>query len=83
MIKYRPNLDSLLWSMKCQEYFETIDDLKAAIAVQRTQFFRFIGKDEAFGPEDVQLRRDTDLLFGWKDFRNVILDGQIIGFCGE
>ena len=55
MIKYRPNLDSLLWSRKCQEYYETIDDLKAAIADQRTQFCRFIGKDRIpYHPKDVE-----------------------------
>lgn len=83
MIKYRPNLDSILWSRKCQEYYETIDDLKAAIADHHTKFCRFIGKDKSFFPEDVKLRTSTDLLCGWKNYCNVVLDGKTIGFCGE
>lgn len=83
MIKYRPNLDSLLWSRKCQEHFDTIDDLKAAIADQRTRFCRFIGKDRAFAPEDVELHSARDYFFGWKNYRRVVLDGITIGFCGE
>ena len=83
MIKYRPNLDSLLWSRKCQEYFDTIDDMKCAIADQRTKFCRFIGKDKSFSPDDVELKRNEDLLFGWKNYHHVILDGIVIGYCGE
>ena len=83
MIKYRPNLDSLLWSWKCQEYFDSIDDLKTAIADQRTKICRFIGKDKVFGPEDVRLHGSRDLLFGWENYHVIELDGITIGFCGE
>jgi hypothetical protein len=83
MIKYRPNLDSLLWSRKCQEYYETIDDLKAAIADHHTKFCRFIGKDRSFRPEDVLLHSSRDHLFGWENYHVIELDGITIGFCGE
>ena len=83
MIKYRPNLDSLLWSRKCQEYYEAIDDLKVAIADQRTQFCRAIGKDRSFRPEDVRLHGSCDLLFGWENYHVIELDGITIGYCGE
>ena len=61
MIKYMPNLDSMHWARKSQEYFDTIDDLKAFIADQRTMFCRFIGKGRAFVPEDVELHSERDL----------------------
>ena len=83
MIIYRPNLDSLLWSRKCQEYYETKDALKAAIADRHTQFCRFIGTDRSFRPEDVLLHNSRDNLFGWDNYHVIELDGQIIGFCGE
>ena len=83
MIKYMPNLDSLLWSMKSQQYFDSIDDLKAFIADQRTRFCRFIGKDKAYAPEDVELHSAMDCFFGWKNYHSVVLDGITIGFCGE
>ena len=83
MIRYMPNLDSMLWAHKSLEYFDSVEELMAFVADQRTRFCRFIGKDRSFLPEDVQFRSDTDLLMKWKNFRNVILDGQVIGFCGE
>ena len=83
MIRYRPNLDSMLWARKSQEYFDTIDDLKVAIADQRTMFCRFIGKGRAFVPEDVLLHGSRDHLFGWKNYHVIELDGITIGFCGE
>ena len=83
MIKYRPNLDSLLWSRKCQECFNSIDELKAALADQQTRIYRFIGKDRSFRPEDVRLRCGLDLLFNWENYHIIELDGNTIGFCGE
>ena len=83
MIKYMPNLDSMLWARKSQQYFDSIEDLKVFIADQRTRFCRFIGKDRVFVPEDVQLHSALDYFFGWKNYRSVELDGITIGFCGE
>ena len=83
MIKYMPNLDSMLWARKSQQYFDSIDDLKAFIADQRTMFCQYIGKDRSFRPEDVLLHSSRDYLFGWKNYHSVVLDGITIGFCGE
>ena len=86
MIKYRPNLDSILWSRKCQEYYETIDDLKAAIADHHTKFCRFIGKPEkAYKAQEVELvaQQKPDKVMYWRNYCSVVLDGRIIGFCGE
>lgn len=83
MIYYMPKLDSMLWSRKSIEYFDTPDDLKAFVADQRTRFFHFIGSDKSFLPEDVELKSDIDRLWGWKNFCNVVLDETTIGFCGE
>lgn len=83
MIRYMPNLDSPLWARKSLEYFESVDELKAFVADQQTKFCRFIGRDKQFLPEDVDLQSARDLLCGWKNYCNVILDGITIGFCGE
>lgn len=83
MIKYMPNLDSMLWARKSQEYFDSIEDLRAFIADQRTSFCRFVGKDRSFAPEDVKLNIERDLFWGWKNYHSVELDGITIGFCGE
>ena len=73
----------MLWARKSQEYFDTIDDLKAFIADQRTMFCRFIGKDRSFCPEDVLLHSSRDYLFGWENYHVIELDGITIGYCGE
>jgi hypothetical protein len=78
-----PKLDSMLWSKKSMEYFDTPDDLKAFVADQRTKLCRFIGKEKSFVPEDVELKSDIDWFWGWKNYCNVVLDGKTIGFCGE
>ena len=85
MIRYMPKLDSLLWSRKSLEYFDTVEDLKAFISDQRTRFCRFIGKPEkSFLPEDVTLADLLDDLFmGWKHYRSVTIDGITVGYCGE
>lgn len=83
MIKYMPNLDSMLWARKSQEYFDSIEDLRAFIADQRTSFYRFVGKDIAFRPEDVLLHSSRDYLFGWENYHVIELGGITIGYCGE
>ena len=86
MIKYIPNLDTLLWSFKSIEYFDTHEDLKSFIADQRTRFCRFIGMiDKSFDPADVTLSDplSPDSLICWNNYRSVMVDGITVGFCGE
>ena len=86
MIKYRPNLDSLLWARKSTEYFDTIEDLKVFIADQRTKFYRFIGYPErSYNPQEVELvaKQKPDKIMYWQNCYSVVLDGRIIGYCGE
>ena len=85
MIRYKPKLDSLLWSLKCIEYFDDIDDLKAYISDQRTRFCHAIGKTDCFfHAHDVQLSDVIPDPFRlWKNYRHVIIDGITVGECGE
>ena len=86
MIRYMPKLVSPLWSRKCLEYFDTLEDLKVFIAEQRTRFCHAIGKTEkSFLPSDVEFTDycDTDLIMGWKNYCTVIIDGNVMGYCGE
>ena len=85
MIKYIPNIDSTLWARKSMEYFDTIEDLKSFIADQRTRFYHFIGQPERFyKPHEVELiaQHGNNTMF-WKNYCSVVLDGRIVGFCGE
>ena len=85
MIRFMPNFESKRWSMKSQQTFENIDIMKCFVADQANLFFRFIGKqDRCFCSIDVQLNHiDRDPLLGWKNYCSVVLDGRIVGFCGE
>ena len=84
MIRYMPNISSTLWAYKSIEYFDTIEDLKTFIADQRTRFCRAIGKDRSFNSSQVELiDHDQDMILGWNNYRSVVLDGRLIGFCGE
>lgn len=86
MIRYIPNVDSLLWARKSAEYFDTIEELKEFIADQRTKFYSFIGQpDRSYKPDQVELIEQTkqDIIMFWKNYCSVVLDGRIVGFCGE
>lgn len=86
MIRYIPNIDSTLWARKSTEYFDTIEDLKVFIADQRTRFYRFIGHPErSYNAQEVELvaQQKPDKVMFWKNYCSVVLDGRIIGFCGE
>ena len=84
MIRYIPNLESGLWSRKCIRTFETVDDLKNYIAKKITRICRYIGEDKLYHANDVELlSAGKDLIMGWTNYCSVILDGRIIGFCGE
>lgn len=85
MIRFMPNFESKRWSMKSQQTFENIDIMKCFVADQANLFSRFIGKpDRCFCSIDVQLNHiDHDPLLGWKNYCSIVLDGRVVGFCGE
>ena len=85
MIRYKPKLDSLLWSFKCIEYFDSFDDMKDFISDQRTRFCHAIGRtDKFFHARDVHLSDIIpDPFLHWKNYRGVIIDGITVGYCGE
>ena len=84
MIKYQPNLDSGLWSRKCIRTFETTDDLRNFVVKKVNRILLCIGKEIQYHPNDVELiDAGHDPIMGWKNYRSIILDGRLIGYCGE
>lgn len=83
MIRYMPNLESYLWSKKSLEYFDTIDDLKEFVVDHRNKVCRYVGRKVLYRTSDVKLISDRDVLMGWTNYHNVVLDGRTEGFCGE
>lgn len=86
MIRYMPMLESMLWSRKTQRCFDNIEDLKLFIADQKTRLSRFVGRPERFyNPCDIVLIRmfDVDPIMRWRNYCSVIVDGKVVGHCGE
>ena len=84
MLRYRKIHDSILWEMKTQWLFETVEELKAFVADQKTRDARFIGEmSKKFSIHDVELRNSVDRIGGWQNFRIVLIGGEIVGYCGE
>jgi len=85
MIRYLPKLDSILWALKSQEAFDTLDDLRRRIADQRTAFYRAIGRETSYQPGEVELCRlsDRDPFLGWTNYCSVAVGGVVVGYCGE
>lgn len=85
MIHFIPHLETELWSRKSIRSFECIEDLREHIAYHMTLFRFFIGKDKLFRPADVQFSAisDHEPVTGWRNYREILLDGDLIGYCGE
>ena len=85
MIRYSAKLDSELWMRKCQEIFDTIDDMKRFVADERTRFYHFIGDQASFTQDDVKLKTDCDFHPGLclHHCSKVIVAGSVVGYCGE
>jgi len=86
MIRYLPTTGSILWSLKCQRNFDSIEDLKRFIADQGNRFYRFIGEhDISFHSHDVEINHlnDHGPVVGWHNYCSVTLNGIITGYCGE
>lgn len=85
MIRFIPNIAPAIWARKSQELFDSEDDLRSFVADQRTKFYRFIGKDRAYLPEDVELiaKHGLNAIIGWKEYYDIMIDGILVGFCGD
>lgn len=85
MVKFLPNFESLLWSLKCQTTFHTVDDMKANIVDFLNRVSSYMGHCKRYHPDEVEIHafRDVDRLTGWKNYCRVVLDGFVIGYCGE
>lgn len=85
MIRYLPKLESLLWELKCQTTFDTLEEMKETLASQMTRYKHYVGKDTVYTPGQVMLLalRDRDPLTGWKHYCRIMLDDIVLGHCGE
>jgi len=85
MIRFMPNLESLLWSRKSERHFDCMEDLIQFIAEEITRASYFIGKGTLIRPDDVELGDPNGfhLVSGLKNCQSIIIKGRLIGHCGE
>lgn len=84
-INYRPIRSNLSWEMKESLVFESVDAMKSHIVDERNKYNRFIGRHDIYAADDVELVKqlDSDHRTGWKNCYDIVIDGKIIGHCGE
>lgn len=84
MIKYRPQRFSLSASVKDEQLFDTLDQMKLFILNTSGRIALYIGK-KPFLPDDILIGDITgdDPVVGWKNVRPVCLKNTCIGYCGE
>ena len=85
MIRYAAKLESDLWMRKCQELFDTIDDMKRFVADERTRHNHYVGDPDSFTKDDVKLECDCEHNYGLclHNCSRVVVDGRVVGYCGE
>lgn len=84
-IQYRPKHQILLWEMKSIRVFDSVDHMKKHVVDEENKFNKFIGKGSKYQPADVVVsdRSYFDHVSGWKNCREVVLNGKTVGYCGE
>ena len=85
MIRFMPKSKTILWSLKSQRSFDGIEELKRFIAEKASKYKHYIGEEKHFLPSDVTLEilHDLDPFTGWRNYSKVILNGKVVGHCGE
>ena len=71
--------------MKDSLSFASVEEMKAHIADERNRYNRFMGKNETYNADDIELVRhiDFDERTGWRNCCEIVLNGKKIGYCGE
>ena len=84
MIRYLPMRQTPSASVKDEQIFDTLDQMKLYILDYMGRIARYIGHDP-FLPGDIvfQDASEYDIVFGIKHARSVYLKTMCIGFCGE
>ena len=83
MIQFKPAIKSHLWQMKCITTHEDVNALREYLAEMRTRTSFYIGDNVTYSPQDFVFVEDEDTLFGWKNYSKIMLNGFVVGYCGE
>lgn len=94
MIKYRPNMDILKYSLREEEIFDTVDDMLLFVFEHWRRVVAFMGAKEPFRPDEITIGSagTENRLTGWKEEHMVFVrrmtdrvfsNPMCIGFCGK
>ena len=82
MIKYRPVRETISKSLKEEETFESMEQLKQYIFDKMHRIMAYIGADE-LSPEEIIIESQNDPYCLYKDMHSINVRNNCIGFCGE
>lgn len=94
MIKYRPKMDVLKYSIREEQTFDTVDDMLRYVFEHWSRVVAFMGAKEPFRPDEITISSagSENQLTGWKDehmvlvrrMSDIVLSSPMcIGFCGK
>lgn len=94
MIRYRPNMDNIKYSLREEQIFDTVDDMLLYVFDHWSRVVSFMGARKPFRMEEIiisDLGRENALT-GWKDEHMILVHRMkdnifplpiCIGYCGE
>jgi hypothetical protein len=84
-VKYRPDRATVSMSFKDMQTFDSMLALKEAIAEEQTRVARFVGRNETYSSNDVEIRNlhEKDIFGHWNNYSSVLVSGKPVGYCGE
>lgn len=86
VVYYRPSGIQVTAAFKEMQTFNSLEDLKQAVADEQTRLSSFIGHpDVVYSPSDIEIRSldSEDVFGGWKNYSSVVVAGRPVGYCGE
>ena len=84
MIQYRPNYVSISFSLKDEQFFDTVDDMLLSLLDRCSRFASYIGADPAHsGQIEISCIPFDDPLTRWKNVRSVSFRNHCIGYFCE
>ena len=85
-VYFRPKRHCLSWEMKEARQFNSISDMKTFLVNERNTISRYVGSRVVdYKLDDIALleRCEYEQVTGWHNCYDVVLNGEIIGHCGE
>lgn len=85
-VKFRPAMKTISASFKSMQVYDSIADMKAALAEEHNRFNQFIGKSSKhYEPADICVHslNEQDIFGGWSNYSTVSINGKPIGYCGR